>query len=204
MSRFAADLADAASSAGSPRAAAHAALIRGETELLTGQVEQAEATLRQAADLHRDTRTNSGESLSLERLAEVSTALGQRWKARRLLQGALRLAEGDPLGSHLLVKIHGAMVEAAADPADAANAAADGERALADSDVCQQCSMSFRMAAARAFADVGDLPSARRHLDEAARISEMWQGGPWPASVRDVRAHVEAAEARRAEAPPSP
>jgi len=204
MARFAGELEDAATSAGSTRAAGHAALIRGETELMGGQVETAEATLRRAADLLRDTKTRSGESLSLERLAEVSTARGQRWKARRLLQSALRLAEGDPLGSHLLVKIHGAMVEAAADPAEAATVAADGERALADSDVCQQCSMSFRVAAARAYADVGDLPNARRHLDEAARISEMWQGGPWPAAVRALGAHVEAAPARRVEARPSP
>jgi DNA-binding SARP family transcriptional activator len=204
MARFAAELEEAAGSASSTRATAHASLIRGETELLKGQVEKAEATLRRAADLHRNTKTNSGVSLSLERLAEVSTALGQRWKARRLLQSALRLAEGDPLGSHLLVKIHGAMVEAAADPAEAATVAANGERALADSDVCQQCSMSFRMAAAKAFADVGDLPSARRHLEEAARISEMWQGGPWPIAVREVRAHVEAASARREDVQPSP
>ncbi|MBI3751331.1 MAG: transcriptional activator domain-containing protein [Chloroflexi bacterium] len=204
MSGFAAELQDAAATAGSARAAAHAELVRGETELLGGQVEQADATLRRAAGLHRDAKTNSGESLSLERLAEVATALGQRWKARRLLQRALRLAEGDPLGSHLLVKIHGAMVEAAADPAEAAAVAANGERALADSDVCQQCSMSFRMAAARAFADVGDLPSARRHLDEAARISDMWQGGPWPAAVREVRAHLEAASGHRAEDQPPP
>jgi DNA-binding SARP family transcriptional activator len=204
MARFATELEDAATSAGSTRAAGHAALIRGETELMAGQVETAEATLRRATDLLRGTKTRSGESLSLERLAEVSTARGQRWKARRQLQSALRLAEGDALGSHLLVKIHGAMVEAAADPAEAAAVAADGERALAGSDVCQQCSMSFRMAAARAFADVGDLPSARRHLDEAARISEMWQGGPWPIAVREARAHVEAAATRREEPLPSP
>ncbi|MGE5235399.1 MAG: hypothetical protein ACM3O7_03495, partial [Acidobacteriota bacterium] len=184
---------------GSRRAAAHAALVRGETELLSGHLVEAEATLRAAADLHRGTRTNSGESMSLERLAEVSTARGQRWKARRLLENALRLARGDPLGSHLLVKIHGAMVEAAADPTEAAAVALEGERVLADSDVCQQCSMSFRMAAARAFTAVGDLSNARRHLDEAARVSAMWQGGPWPSAVRDAQADLETAAARRAE-----
>lgn len=198
MATFAAELGEAAASAGSARAAAHAALVRGETELLNGHLEEAEATLREAADRHRGTKTNSGESLSLERLAEVSTARGQRWKARRLLESALRLAEGDPLGSHLLVKIHGAMVEAAADPTEAAAVALDGERMLVDSDVCQQCSMSFRMAAARAFTAVGDLPEARRHLDEAARVSAMWQGGPWPSAVSDAQADLEAATARRA------
>jgi len=198
MATFAAELGEAAAVAGSPRAAAHAALVRGETELLNGHLEEAEAILREAADRHHGTKTKSGESLSLERLAEVSTARGQRWKARRLVESALRLAEGDPLGSHLLVKIHGAMVDAAADPAQAALVAAEGERVLADSDVCQQCSMSFRMAAARAFTNVGDLQNARRHLDEAERVSAMWQGGPWPAAVRKAKGDLEEA-ARRAE-----
>jgi DNA-binding SARP family transcriptional activator len=199
MAAFASELHEAAASAGSARAAAHAALVRGETELLSGHVDEAEASLREAADLHRGTKTNSGESLSLERLAEASTARGQRWKARRLLESALRLADGDPLGSHLLVKIRGAIVEAAADPQEAAAAALEGDRLLADSDVCQQCSMSFRMAAARAFTAVGDLPNARRHLDEAEQVSAMWQGGPWPSAVRDARADLEAVAARRAE-----
>lgn len=200
MATFAAELGEAASAAGSERAAAHAALVRGETELLSGQLDAAESTLRAAAERHRGTKTKSGESMSLERLAEVSTARGQRWKARRLLESALRLAKGDPLGSHLLVKIQGALVEAASDPTEAAAVAAEGERVLADSDVCQQCSMSFRMAAARAFTAVGDLPNARRHLDEAARVSGMWQGGPWPLAVREAEADLEAATARRAKA----
>ena len=55
------------------------------------------------------------------------------------------------------------------------------------------------MAAARAFTVVGDLPNARRHLEEAARVSAMWQGGPWPSAVANARAAVEAAAIRRAE-----
>jgi ATP/maltotriose-dependent transcriptional regulator MalT len=199
MAAFASELHEAAAAAGSTRAAAHAALVRGETALLSGHLDEAETSLREAADLHRGTKTNSGESLSLERLAEASTARGQRWKARRLLESALRLADGDPLGSHLLVKIRGAIVEAAADPKEAAAAALEGDRLLADSDVCQQCSMSFRMAAARAFTAVGDLPNAHRHLDEAEQVSAMWQGGPWASAVRDARADLEAIVARRAE-----
>ena len=197
MATFAAELADAAASTGSARAAALAALVLGETQLLDGRLDEAETTLRAAADLHRGTRTNSGESVSLERLAEVSTAQGQRPKARRLLESALRLADGDPLGSHILVKIQGAMVEAAATPEEAAAAAAAGERLLSDSDVCQQCSMSFRVAAANAYAGVGDVANARRQLDEASRVSEMWQGGPWVEAVRAARDNVTAAAAAR-------
>src|SRR6185369_1232004 len=84
MARFAAELRDAAASAGSTRAGALATLILGETELLAGRLEDAEATLRDAIDLHRESKTPSGQSISLERLAEAATAQGQRWEARRL------------------------------------------------------------------------------------------------------------------------
>jgi ATP/maltotriose-dependent transcriptional regulator MalT len=200
MSTFASELAAAAESTGSARATALAALVLGETQLLDGHLDEAEVTLRRAADLHRGTKTNSGESVSLVRLAEVSTAQRQRWKARRLLESALRLADGDPLGSHLLVKIQGARVEAASSPEEAAAAAAEGERVLSDSDVCQQCSMSFRVAAANAYAGVGDLANATRHLDEAQQVSEMWQGGLWPEAVRRARAKLDAAARNRKEA----
>jgi DNA-binding SARP family transcriptional activator/predicted negative regulator of RcsB-dependent stress response len=200
MARFARELHDAAASSGSTRALALAALILGETQLLGGRLGDAEEALRHAVDLHHETKTDSGQSISLERLAEVSLAMGQRWKARRLLHSALRLAEGDPLGSHLLVKIQGAMVEAASDPAAATAVAADGERVLAQREVCDQCSMSFRIAASNAFSRAGDVASARRHLDQAARISEMWQGGPWPAAVHEAEGYLELALGNRAEA----
>jgi hypothetical protein len=197
MADFAEELSEAAATTGSGRAAALAVLVKGETELLNGEPQKAEVTLRHAAEMHRDTKTNSGESLSLARVAEASTELGQKWKARRLLQSAIKLAEGDPLASHLLVKIHGAMIEAAADDTEAAAIATKGESLLSDTDVCQQCSMSFRVAAANAFAHVGAISKARLHLEEAERVSEMWHGGPWPEAVRRARVEVEAAATGR-------
>src|SRR5262249_45150235 len=151
-----------------------------------GRLDEAQATLRQAIGLHRDADTDSGESLSMERLAEVALADGQRWKARRLLRSAIRLADGDPLESHLVVKIYGAMVQAAGDAEEAASIAKEGERSLASSEVCDQCSMSFRVAASTAFFRAGDVARARRYLDEAARIGEMWQGGRWAVAVEDA------------------
>lgn len=193
MAQFARELDAAATSTGSTRGRALAALVQGETELLGGQLDDAADSLKRAADLHAAADTNSGESLSLVRQAEVATSQGQRWRARRLLGRALRLADGDPLGSHLLVKIFGAMVEAASEPADAAAIAKEGEQVLATADVCDQCSMSLRVAAANAFARAGEVDRARRHLDEAGRISEMWQGGLWPANVREAHGSLQLA-----------
>jgi DNA-binding SARP family transcriptional activator len=200
MAAFAVELADAAASSGSTRAMALAELVHGETALLGGRLGEADESLRRAVDLHRQTKTDSGASVALERLAELATTLGQRWHARRLLQSALRLANGDPLGSHLLVKIQGAVVEAAADAQAAAAAARDGERVLAESEVCEQCSMSFRIAASNAYSRAGDVVNARRHLDEATRISGMWQGGPWPAAVHETHGNLELALGNRREA----
>jgi tetratricopeptide (TPR) repeat protein len=92
------------------------------------------------------------------------------------------------------------MVDAAASPAEAAAVAREGEELLADTDVCAQCSMSFRMAAANAYSRAGDVERARRHVDEAARISEMWQGGPWPAAVREAEGNLQLALGNRARA----
>lgn len=199
MAEFAVELHDAALSTGSMRALALAALVLGETQLLAGRLAEAEATLTSAVELYQRAHTRSGQSVALERLAEVSVASGQRWKARRLLHKALRLAEGDALGQHLLVKIHGAMVEAASHRDEAAAVAAEGEHVLAEAEVCEQCSMSFRVAASTAFAHAGDVPKARRHLDEAARISEMWQGGSWPAAVHEAEASLQLSLGNRAQ-----
>jgi len=204
MARFAVELREAAESTGSKRAAALADLVLGETRLLAGRLSEAEPILRRAAELNRQTHTTSGEAVSLERLAEVELARGRRWKARRLLRRAMRIAVRDALGSHLRVKIHGAMVEAAASADDAAVVARQGERVLADSDVCEQCSMSFRIAASNAYARVGDAPNARRHLGEAARISEMWRGGLWPAAVEAAQRNLALAPAGSTRTAPTP
>lgn len=46
----------------------------------------------------------------------------------------------------------------------------------------------------------GDLPRARRHLEEAERITGLWQGGPWNASVWKARAELRLAEGDGAQA----
>ena len=69
------------------------------------------------------------------------------------------------------------------------------ERTLADATrVCEPCSISFRVHAARTSADNGDLLRARRHLADAERIAGLWQGGPCAAAVWEARAALRAAE----------
>ena len=40
----------------------------------------------------------------------------------------------------------------------------------------------------------GDLTDARRHLLEAERSAQVWEGTAWQASILEVKAHLAAAE----------
>ena len=66
---FARDLRAAADSSGARRGQAFAATVLGEIELLTGQLQSAEAQLREAVALSRLAGAAGGESLALLRLA---------------------------------------------------------------------------------------------------------------------------------------
>jgi len=71
------------------RAVAFATALRGETYLLNGDLAAADSELQEAVDLHRDIGSAAGEAHSLQRLAEVKLALGDRAGANRLLHKAL-------------------------------------------------------------------------------------------------------------------
>ena len=72
-----------------------------------GDLERAERELLEAVDLHRDVDAPAGEAHSLQRLAEVRLAQGDREEARRLLRRALPLARWSVIGEHLLQRIYG-------------------------------------------------------------------------------------------------
>lgn len=183
-----------AEEAGSLPGQALANLMVGEVELLSGRVNQADQDLSRAAKLHEADRCDSGLSMSLERLGEAALAAGRRWQAGRFLGRAMRLAERIPLSPHLVIRVYGAMVEAASDPARSVAVVQRAEHSVAQRDMCEPCSMGFRVAAAICSARSGDLERARRHLDEAERIAGMWQGGPWLAAVWEARGALRLAE----------
>ena len=60
--------------------------------------------------------------------------------------------------------------------------------------------MNFRIEAARVFARAGDLSRSRRQIAEAERITNLWQRGPWNASVWEARAELRLAEAEPSQA----
>ncbi len=156
--------------------------------------------LERALGYAEDSGCTSAGSIALERLAEAEIARGNKAGARGLLERALPLAETSSITSHLVVRVLGVRVCAAGGPVDALKVARDAEQLLADAPkVCEPCSMNFRIEAARVFVRAGDLSRARRQISEAERITNLWQGGPWKASVWEARAELRLAEQEAAQ-----
>jgi DNA-binding SARP family transcriptional activator/tetratricopeptide (TPR) repeat protein len=199
---FARELLEIADSHDSMPGRALATLQIGEAELLMGRVAEAETDLATAAALHQKVGARSGWTLSTERLGEAALARGQRQRARRLLSSALELAGEATLSSHLLVRVYGALVQSARTPQDGMAVIATAEEALAGRDVCEPCSMGFRVAATISAARAGDQATSARYLEQAERVAGMWQGGAWQAAVWEARGafRLAAGEPRQAAA----
>ena len=141
-----------------------------------------------------------GEAHSLQRLAEVHLARGDRAAANRLLRRALPLARWSVLAC---ICCSGSTARWSSRPtdADAARAVVDAaEATLAATDNCIFCSIMFAVPAAIACAVVGDVAEARRHLARAERSASLWEGTAWQAATLEARAHVARAEGDPAEA----
>jgi len=171
-----------------------ATLILGESKLLAGALDEAEADLSSAADLHREAGAITGEALSLERLAAAVLARGDRSRVPPLLERAEALATGSPLASHLVVRIRGTEVQAPQAAEDGAAIARSARAELAGQEVCEPCSMGFLVASTMAFARASRVEEAAQTLAQAERVAGMWQGGPWRAAVWEARAQVRLAE----------
>lgn len=195
---FAHRLRDAARRNGAGRGSAFATLVLGEAELLSGRHDAAERHLREAAELHRRVGSAAGQSLALQRSAEVALAIGRPAEARSLLVQALELArQSTLLGRHLLHRIFGTMIDAACGPANALAAVDEAESAVTPAEACRMCSVTFLLPAARACARAGELARAREYLAAAREIVQpTWHGGTWPAALAAAEAAVNTAARR--------
>lgn len=200
IATYARGLLETASHHGSIHGEALAMLILGETKLIAGDLEGADADLSVAAELHGKAGASSGRAMALERLAQSALARGRRARARRLLADAHGLALDSSLVSHVLVRVYGAKVQAAGDPQAAAGVARSARADLAGREVCEPCSLGFLVASAVAYARALLSKEASESLDHAERVAGMWQGGPWLAAVWEARAELRLAEGERRQA----
>jgi DNA-binding SARP family transcriptional activator len=184
------DLRRTAERSGARRAAAFARALTGEAALLSGHLDLAAAELTRATALHRDLESAAGEAHSLQRLAEVRVAQGDTAAARRLLARALPLARASMVAKHLLHRVFGTMIRAAAGPDEARGVVDRADSTLGWDDFCQFCSIMLAVPAAIACARAGDLPAARRQLAIAERTAIVWRGTAWEAGLDEAHAAV--------------
>ena len=179
---------------GALRAVAFASALIGEAALLSGDLELAADELQESVDLHHVLGSSAGESHSLQRLAEVRLASGDREGASALLDQALPLARWSIIANHLLQRIYGTMIEAAADPLVARAIVDRVESTLGLEDRCRFCSVMLSVPAVGACADVGDFEHAHRHLAMAERSTTLWEGTAWEAAVAEAAGRLALAE----------
>jgi tetratricopeptide (TPR) repeat protein len=185
-----------AAHSGALRGVAFATALIGEAALLMDDLNRAESELLEAIELHRDLDASAGEAHSLQRLAEVHLARGERISAQSLLQRALPLARWSAISNHLLQRIYGSMIAAAPDAISARAVVDRAEATLGETDRCPFCAVMLAVPASIACSEVGDLEDARRHLAVAEESAARWEGSAWNAAVCEARAHLAWAENR--------
>ncbi len=187
-------LREQAERAGVRRGAAFAVTVAGEAALLAGDLDAARADLVEALALHVEMAADTGTAHTLQRLAEVELAAGDRPAAERLLRRALPLARWSPLARHLLQRIYGTLIAAAPDT-DAALAVVDEAAGTLDEPfACIFCQVMIAVPASIACVEGGRLDEARAWLAQARRSAAAWQGTAWQGAVAEAGAHLARAE----------
>jgi ATP/maltotriose-dependent transcriptional regulator MalT len=184
---FAQALADDAQRLGAVRGHAFGVTIRGEAELLAGDLDAAERHLAHGAELHRAIGAATGESFALQRLAEASMYRGRLDEARERLDQSLDLARQTDVGFHLLDRIYGTRIALADLEGDGRFALDDASDAVRGPlETCPGCRITFAVPAAIAAARAGDIERAEAFEGQSAYLAE---GGDAAAGV--ARAHAE-------------
>lgn len=189
---FAQALADEARHLGSARGEAFGITIRGEAELLSGDIDAAEHHLTRGRDMHRDLGAATGESFALQRLAEAAMHRGRLDQAQERLSLALDLARQTDVGFHLLDRIYGTRIALADLEGDASWALEDAvESVRGPLETCPGCRITFAVPAAIAAARTGELAQAERFEAQSAYLAQVVMRLPaWHAAHAEVQGHM--------------
>ena len=189
---FADAIAAEAQRLGAARGHAFGVTLRGEAELLAGDLDAAEEHLLLGGRLHRAIGGAVGEALALQRRAEIALQRGRRDTARALLGEALDLARQTDIGFHLLDRIYGTRIALHDDPAAALAALEEAEEAVRGPlETCPGCRITFAVPAAIAAARARRLDLAERYEPMVEYLAQVVMRLPaWHAALDEVRAHI--------------
>lgn len=184
---------------GAARGQAFATTLRGEAELLSGQLDDADRDLRRGREMHHDMGAATGEAFSLQRLAELAGARGDLSGARRLLDESLAVARESDVGFHLLDRIYGSRIALAGDPAAAVAAVDEAEELVSGPlETCPGCRITLAVPAAIALAKAGQLDRLAAYEASCEWLAEVVMQLPaWYAALDEVRGHRCVAEGNR-------
>lgn len=198
---FAKSLAAEAQRIGAARGYAFGITIRGEAELLSGDLAAAEEHLTQGARLHRAIGGSTGEAFSLQRLSEVAMLRGRPHDARALLDEALDVARQTDVGFHLLDRIYGTYLQLADSPATALRALEEARVAVnGPLETCPGCRITLTVPAAIAAARAGRLDLAEDYASQTSYLANVVMRLPaWHAAHDEVRGHIGLARGDEAE-----
>lgn len=193
---FANRLADEGARLGAARGHAFGVTLRGEAELLSDRLDDAQEDLTEGRRLHRSIGGATGEALALQRLAELSIRRGDRRSASSLVADALDVARLSDIGFHLLDRIYGTRIEVAVDAEEAMAAVHEAEEAVRGPlETCPGCRITFAVPAAIACARGGDLDRAHRLEESCEFLAHVVMKLPaWDAAYEEVRGHVARAD----------
>ena len=189
---FAQSLADEAERIGAARGHAFGITIRGEAELLSGDLSAAQEHLALGAKLHRAIGGATGEAFSLQRLSEVAMLQGRRDDAHALLDEALDVARQSDVGFHLLDRIYGTYMQLADTPASALRALEEARAAVhGPLETCPGCRITFTVPAAIAAARAGCLDVAQDYASQTSYLADVVMRLPaWHAARDEVNGHI--------------
>lgn len=189
---FAEGLAAEALRIGAARGHAFGITLRGEAELLAGDLASAEEHLTLGARLHHVIGGAAGEAFSMQRLAEVAMYRGRHDDARALIDAALDLARQTDIGFHLLDRIYGTRIRLARSPSAALHALEDAREAVRGPlETCPGCRITFAVPAAIAAARAGRLDLAEEYASQSAYLADVVMRLPaWHAAHDEVLGHI--------------
>jgi len=189
---FADALAAEARRLGADRGYAFAVTLRGEAELLNGQLDAAEQDLVTGGRLNHAMGGATGEALTLQRRAELAMYRGRQDEARALLDDALDVARASDVGFHLLDRIYGTRIAITPDPDNALGVVEEAESAVRGPlETCPGCRITFAIPATIASARAHATELASGHLRQSEYLANVVMRLPaWHAALHEARGHV--------------